>query len=94
MTINNLSEITQIPHDQALNKTMFTDLDSAKQYLDHLRETGLQWDHIGLFSDAMGHNLLALLFNDNALINVFRFSFQGNRNEQLISYLSESVTIP
>ncbi|MGE6342157.1 SAVED domain-containing protein [Psychrobacter sp. NPDC078929] len=93
MTTNNPSAGTQIPHDQAVNKTIFTDLDSAKQYLVHIKSEGLQWDYIGLFSDAMGHNLLALLFNDNALINVFRFSFQGNRNEQLISYLSESYTL-
>ena len=51
MTTNNLSAVPQIPLDQALNKNIFTDLNSAKQYLDHLKGTGLQWDHVGFLSD-------------------------------------------
>lgn len=93
MTINNLSAVTHIPHDQALNKTIFTDLDSAKQYLDHLKSTGLQWDHVGFLSDASYHNLITLLFNDGELIDTFRFSLQGDDNEKLVLYISGSYII-
>ena len=93
MTTNNPSAGTQTSHDQALNKTIFTDLDSAKQYLDHLRETGLQWDRVGFLSDASYHNLMTLLFNDGELIDVFRFSLQRDDNEKLVSYISDSYII-
>ena len=93
MTTNNSSAGTQTSHDQALNKTIFTDLDSAKQYLNHLRETGLQWDRVGFLSDASYHNLITLLFNDGELIDVFRFSLQHDDNEKLVSYISDSYVI-
>lgn len=93
MTTNNLSAVTQIPHDQALNKTVFSDLDSAKQYLDHLRETGLQWDRVGFLSDASYHNLLTLLFNEGELTDVFRFSFTDDDNLLFIQYLSNNFEI-
>tara|TARA_B100001179_G_scaffold232922_1_gene227895 strand:+ start:618 stop:2252 length:1635 start_codon:yes stop_codon:yes gene_type:complete len=93
MTTNNSSTEAQTSHDQALNKTIFTDLDSAKQYLDHLRETGLQWDRVGFLSDASYHNLMTLLFNDGELIDAFRFSLQRDDNEKLVSYISDSYVI-
>ena len=93
MTTNNLSVVTQIPHDQTLNKTIFTDLDSAKQYLDHLKETGLQWDSVGFLSDASFHNLLTLLFNDGELLDVFTFSLTDNDNHLFIQYLSNNFEI-
>lgn len=93
MTTNNLSVVTQIPHDQTLNKTIFTDLDSAKQYLDHLKETGLQWDSVGFLSDASFHNLLTLLFNDGELLDVFTFSLTDNDNHLFIQYLSKNFEI-
>lgn len=93
MTTNNPSAGTQIPRDQAVNKTIFTALDSAKQYLAHLRSTGMQWDHVGFLSDASYHNLVTLLFNDGELIDVFRFSFQRDDNEKLVSYISDSYVI-
>ena len=93
MTKDYLSVGTQTSHDQALNKTIFTDLDSAKQYLDHLKSTGIQWDHVGFLSDASYHNLITLLFNDGELIDVFRFSLQRDDNENLVSYISDSYVI-
>ena len=93
MTTNNLSAVPQIPLDQALNKNIFTDLNSAKQYLDHLKSTGIQWDHVGFLSDASYHNLITLLFNDGELIDVFRFSLQRDDNENLVSYISDSYVI-
>lgn len=93
MTTNNPSAGTQTSHDQALNKTIFTDLDSAKKYLDHLRETGLQWDRVGFLSDASYHNLMTLLFNDGELTDVFRFSLTDNDNHLFIQYLSNNFEI-
>lgn len=93
MTANNPSAGTQTSQDQALNKTIFTDLDSAKQYLDHLRETGLQWDRIGFLSDASYHNLMTLLFNDGELTDVFRFSLTDDDNHLFIQYLSNNFEI-
>lgn len=93
MTTNNSSAGTQTSHDQALNKTIFTDLESAKQYLDHLKSTGMKWDHVGFLSDASYHNLMTLLFNDGELIDVFRFSLQRDDNEKLVSYISDSYVI-
>lgn len=93
MAKDNLSEGAQTSHDQALNKTIFTDLDSAKQYLDHLRETGLQWDRVGFLSDASNHNLMTLLFNDGELIDVFRFSLTDDNNYLFIQYLSNNFEI-
>ena len=90
MAKDNLSMGAQTSHDQALNKTIFTDLDSAKQYLDHLRETGLQWDSVGFLSDASNHNLMTLLFNDGELIDVFRFSLTDDNNYLFIQYLSNN----
>ncbi|MBP3945229.1 SAVED domain-containing protein [Psychrobacter sp. K31L] len=93
MTTNNLSVVTQIPLDQALNKTIFTDLNSAKQYLDHLKGTGLQWDHVGFLSDASYYNLMTLLFNDDELIDVFRFSFLDEENHIFIQNLSQNFQL-
>ena len=93
MTTNNPSAGTQTSHDQALNKTIFTDLDSAKQYLDHLRETGLQWDRVGFLSDASYHNLMTLLFNDGELMDVFRFSLIDEDNHTLIQALSQNFQL-
>lgn len=93
MTTNNLSVGSQTSHDQALNKTIFTDLDSAKQYLDHLKSTGLQWDYVGFLSDASYHNLMTLLFNDGELIDVFRFSLTDHDNHLFIQYLSNNFEI-
>ena len=93
MTTNNLSEVTQIPLDQALNKTIFTDLESAKQYLDHLKSTGMQWDLVGFLSDASYHNLLTLLFNEGELTDVFRFSLTDDDNHLFIQYLSNNFEI-
>lgn len=93
MTTNNTSAVTQTSHDQALNKTIFTDFNSAKQYLDHLRETGLQWDRVGFLSDASHHNLLTLLFNRGELTDVFRFSFTDDDNHLFIQYLSNNFEI-
>ena len=93
MTTSNLSVGSQTSHYQALNKTIFTDLDSAKQYLDHLRETGLQWDRVGFLSDASYHNLMTLLFNDGELTDVFRFSLTDNDNHLFIKYLSNNFEI-
>ena len=93
MTANNPSAGTQTSQDQALNKTIFTDLDSAKQYLDHLRETGLQWDYVGFLSDASYHNLMTLLFNNGELIDVFRFSLTDHDNHLFIQYLSNNFEI-
>ena len=93
MTKDYLSVGTQTSHDQALNKTIFTDLDSAKQYLDHLKSTGIQWDHVGFLSDTSYHNLITLLFNDGELIDVFRFSLQRDDNDNLVSYISDSYVI-
>lgn len=93
MTTSNLSAVTQILLDQALNKNIFTDLNSAKQYLDHLKGTGLQWDHVGFLSDASYHNLLTLLFSNSELIDIFRFSLQRDDNEKLVSYISDSYVI-
>ena len=93
MTTNNLSAKTQTLHDQSLNKTIFTDLESAKQYLDHLKGIGLQWDHVGFLSDASHHNLLTLLFSNGELIDVFRFSLIDDHNYLFIQYLSENFEI-
>ena len=93
MTTNNLSAVTQTVHDQSLNKTIFTDLESAKQYFDHLKGTGLQWDHVGFLSDASYHNLLTLLFSNGELIDVFRFSLIDDHNYLFIQYLSENFEI-
>lgn len=93
MTSNNIPEIVQTSQDQPLGKTIFTELDSAKQYLDQIQSKGLQWNQIGLFSDAKYHNLLTLLFNDDELIDVFRFSLEGEGNEKLVSYVSESYQL-
>lgn len=93
MTTNNLSAKTQTLHDQFLNKTIFTDLESAKQYLDHLKSIGLQWDHVGFLSDASYHNLLTLLFSNGELIDVFRFSLIDDHNYLFIQYLSENFEI-
>ena len=93
MTTNNPSAGTQIPHDQAINKTIFTALDSAKQYLAHLRSTGMQWDHVGFLSDASYHNLLTLLFSNGELIDVFRFSLTDDHNHLFIQYLSKNFEI-
>ncbi|MGP5058000.1 SAVED domain-containing protein [Psychrobacter celer] len=93
MTTNNSSTEAQTSHNQALGKTIFTDINSAKQYLDHLRETGLQWDRVGFLSDASYHNLITLLFNNGELIDVFRFSLQRDDNEKLVSYISDSYVI-
>lgn len=88
MTSNNVHEIVQTSQDQPLGKTIFTDLASAKQYLDQIQSKELQWDQVGFLSDTKYHNLLTLLFNDDELIDVFRFSLEGEDNEKLVSYLS------
>lgn len=93
MTTNNLSAVTQISHEQALNKTIFTDLISAKKYLDQIQSKGLQWNQIGFLSDAKYRNLLTLLFNDDELIDVFRFSLTDDDNEKLVSYLSTNYQL-
>lgn len=93
MTSNNVHEIVQTSQDQPLGKTIFTDLVSAKQYLDQIQSKGLQWDQVGFLSDTKYHNLLTLLFNDDELIDVFRFSLEGEDNEKLVSYLSLNYQI-
>lgn len=93
MTTNNLSAGTQTSHDQALNKAIFNNLDTAKQYINHIKKAGVQWDNIGFLSDASYHNLMTLLFNGGELIDVFRFSLQHDDNEKLVSYISDSYIV-
>lgn len=93
MTKDDLSAGTQTSHDQTLNKTIFTDLDSARQYLGHFDDTGIEWNSIGFLSDAKFHNLLTLLFNNYELVDVFRFSLADEDNHTLIHALSQNFQL-
>lgn len=76
-----------------MGKTTFTNFYSAKQYIEELNSTGLKWNEVGFLSDADHHNLLTLLFLDNKLIDVFRFSFTDNDNHSFIKFLNDEFVI-